>query len=372
MTKTAGPVESALAPRVTTVLWIALTAGALVLRVHECLRLPEHTGDISRHIHYALLVTRHGLGAMGQPLIHFGAGYGDIAWSDLPYNYPIVTLLFFTVVSWISPTLFFVRLSLTAVEAVNAILVGAVSRDRWLALIYWAAPNSIWWISREGQFEALQNLFVFLAFFLLKRAPSLACVALALAVQVKLTAILLLPLIAWLVWKELGMKAWTAAAAFAAGFAPTAVALAYYPAVQQLGYSAPLAFNPYYWNVFAPAMFVWLPSWIVATNALVSYGVIALLAAGLVTNRNGRLPYLAPFLFLLVCKIHRNVQFWYMCLLPSFALPIPDARLRRVLFLLTPFLDLYALTMIIADHSLYVRVGAYYGPMDVFTRFQPL
>jgi hypothetical protein len=38
-----------------------------------------------------------------------------------------VTLFFFTVVSWISPTLFFVRLSLTAVEAVNAVLVGAVS-----------------------------------------------------------------------------------------------------------------------------------------------------------------------------------------------------------------------------------------------------
>ena len=99
----------------------------LVLRVHECLRLPEHTGDISRHIHYALLVTRHGLGVLGRPLIDFGRAYGGIAWSDLPYNYPIVTLFFFTAVSWISPTLFFVRLGLTAVEAVNAVLVGAVS-----------------------------------------------------------------------------------------------------------------------------------------------------------------------------------------------------------------------------------------------------
>jgi hypothetical protein len=372
MTKTVGPTESGIAPRAATILWITLAVGVLALRLHECLRLPDHTGDISRHIYYALLVAEHGLGAAGQPLSHYGPAYGGIAWADLPYNYPVVTLLFFTAMSWISPTLFFVRLSLTAVEAVNALMVGVISRDRWLALIYWAAPNSIWWISREGQFEALQSLFVFLAFLLLRRSPRLACVALALAIQVKLTAALLLPLVAWLIWRELRAKAWTAAAAFAAGFAPTALALMYYPAVKQLAYSAPLAFNPYYWNIFDRAMFTWLPSWMIATNALVSCAIIAILAVALVTHRNRQLPYLAPLLFLLVCKVHRNVQFWYMCLLPSFVLPIPDVRLRRLLFLLAPMLDLYALAMIVADRSLYGSVGAYYGAIDVFTRFNLL
>jgi hypothetical protein len=89
------------------------------------------------------------------------------------------------------------------------------------------------------------------------------------------------------------------------------------------------------------------------------------------TARN-KLPYLAPLLFLLVCKVHRNVQFWYMCVLPSFALPIPDVRLRRLLFLLTPMLDLFALIMIVQDHSSYIGVYTYFGSMDAFTRFHPL
>ncbi|MFI5029605.1 MAG: hypothetical protein ACHQPH_02765 [Reyranellales bacterium] len=78
MTKTAGPAIG-ISPRAATALWNVLAAGFLVLRVHECLRLPEHTGDISRHIHYALLVTRHGLGVLGRPLIDFGRAYGGIA-----------------------------------------------------------------------------------------------------------------------------------------------------------------------------------------------------------------------------------------------------------------------------------------------------
>jgi hypothetical protein len=256
------------------------------------------------------------------------------------------------------------------VEAINALLVGVMSRDRWLALIYWAAPGSIWWISREGQFEALQSLFVFLTFLLLKRSPRLACVALALAVQVKLTAILLMPLVAWTVWKALRTEAWQAAAAFAAGFTPTAFALIFYPAVKQLRYSAPLTFNSYYWDVFTHKMFGWVPPWVIAANALASYGIVALLLFALVTSRKGRLPYLAPLLFLLVCKVHRNVQFWYMCLLPSFVFPIPSTRLRWALFLLIPMLDLYAIAMILADRALYFSVGTYYRSFDPFTRFQ--
>ena len=246
-------------PQAITAIWISLAAAVLILRIYECTLLPGTTGDLSRHIYYGLLVAERGLGVASQPLVQLDPAYRDVAWSDLPYAYPVLTLFFFTFVTWISPTLFFVRLSLTAVEAANSLLVGLTSRDRWLALLYWASPSSIWWISREGQFEALQSFFVFLGFFLLRRFPAAACVALAFAIQVKLTAVLLLPLVAWLVWTSQGRGAWRSAVAFVAGFAPTAVATLFYPAIDQLRHNAPLNFNPYFWNVFSNDMFMWMP-----------------------------------------------------------------------------------------------------------------
>ena len=342
-----------------------LVLGVLGLRLYHCAQMPAHTGDILRHLLYGLLVNRVGLSSAAHSLVEFSPAFANISWAGLPYNYPALTLLFFSLVAAILPTLFFARLCLTLLEGLSAIFIYGTTGERWLALIYWASPLSIWWTSREGQFEALQNVLVFLALYLLKRRPALAFVALGLAVQVKLSALFLLPLF---ILAERGngpRQVLVGLGGFVTSMAPTAFASLYYPALAQMKYSAPLLYNPYYWNFLNRAMFSWNPNWMIWVDQIGSYGILALLVAWFLRSKD-RAAYLAPIAFLLACKWHKNVQFWYMQLFPSFALPISERRLRLALFLALPLLDIYSLAMLWYG-PLYLTVGGYYGALTPFT-----
>jgi hypothetical protein len=57
-----------------------------------------------------------------------------------------------------------------------------------------------------------------------------------------------------------------------------------------------------------------------------------------------------------------------MQLFPSFALPIPEPRLRLALFLVVPLLDIYALAVVWCG-QLDLGVGGYDGRLTPFTRF---
>jgi hypothetical protein len=252
-------------------------------------------------------------------------------------------------------------------EGISAILIYGTTGERWLALLYWASPLSIWWTSREGQFEALQNVLVFLALYLLKRRPAIAFLALGLAIQVKLSAVLLLPVVVLALPRSAPRQTLACLGAFAASLSPTAIACLYYPALAQIQYSAPLLYNPYYWNFLDRPMFLWNPAWMIWFNQIGSYGILTLLLVWFLRGKH-RVAYLAPIAFLVVCKWHRNVQFWYMQLFPSFALPIPEPRLRLALFLTVPLLDIYSLAMVWCG-PLYLGVGGYYGQLTPFTRF---
>ena len=320
-----------------------------------------------RHLIYGLAVNRWGPSAAAHPLVEFNPAFAGVSWSNLPYNYPVITLIFFSAVAAILPTMFFVRLCLTMLEGLSALFIYGTTGERWLGLLYWASPLSIWWTSREGQFEALQNVLVFLALYLLKRRPMIAFFVLGLAVQVKLSALLLLPVFVLGVPRSAPRQMLACLGGFVASLLPTAIASFYYPVVAQIQYSAPLRYNPYYWNFLNRPMFKWNPDWMIWFNQIGSYGILALLLVWFFRGKN-RAAYLAPILFLVACKWHRNVQFWYMQLFPSFVLPISEPRARLALFLAVPLLDIYSLAMIWCG-PLYLGMGGYYGQLTPFTRF---
>jgi hypothetical protein len=294
----------------------------------------------------------------------------QIPWSQAPYPYPALALLFFTAVASVWPSLFFAKLVLTALEAGSALMVGRLSGDRWLGLVYWANPMSIWWVSREGQFEALQSFLVILSLALLMRSPRLyktlaAAVLVILAVQVKITAILLLPLVAWTAWKRFGRRCWWLLPACIAGLLPTAVATLSYPAVSNvLKFSTPLHYNPYFWNLLDSQIFSWNPTWLRLANGLTSW---AFLAAILLLARRSRKPmsYVAPVAFLALIKLHTHVQFWYLTVLPSLLLPICERRARLLLYATLPLLDVRTFLQIVAGPIGYTN-GRFFLELSVF------
>ena len=404
-------------------------AGVAALRLYYTTRPLAQTGDLVRHLCYGTLVGRYGFGVAGRtldslPLFHLAG----VSWSFVPYNYPIVTLAFFSGVAALLPSLFFARFALTLIEAANAALVWRASGSRWLAALYWAAPVSIWWVSREGQFEPLQNLFVLAALCLLKslwpadprsccrpygtrrdggtpvpalkggaegesslrdcNEPAIVCKAgdsaksarlgplafllLALGVQVKLSALFLLPLFLITVWRTDRRRLFACLLAFLGGLIPTLLALQAYPILNAIsGSLGALNYNPYYVNPFDKLMVTrhWTPAWLALLNAAVTWPLLLFLAWRFLRS-SARWELLAPLLFLIAIKTHANVQFWYMVLWPAFVLPISDRRLRWTLFALYPLLDVTS-TLALLGHPLGPLNPPVYQTLNVFKSILP-
>lgn len=356
--------------------FIALIAGVAALRMWHLCRMMVLTGDIVRHLNYGVMVGEAGWSVAGHPLSAYH-GLFWVSWSTVPYNYPVVTLGFFRLLAAIWPSIFFGKLALTLIEAANAWLVARITGRRWLGALYWAAPVSIWWVSREGQFEPLQNLFVLSALYLLNQSIANGCsrlscnpnsdnpqsairnpqfgtlhsafriclafLLLSLAVQVKLTAIFLLPWFIVTVWRSERRRLAPGLLAFAAGALPTLLAMRAYPILNAIGGNlGALHFNPYHWNIFAREWKGdWVPMWLTLVNAAVTWPALLFCAWRLARPATGgrRWEYLAPLLFLVALKTHSNVQFWYVALWPTFVLPVSDRRARLALLLLWPLLD---------------------------------
>jgi hypothetical protein len=348
-------------------LFILLFGSVACLRLCYCFQLPVNTGDIPRHLFSGLYVAKMGLPAAGHALADLNPALRGVAWAGLPYNYPVVTLLFFTVIAKLWPTLFFVKLALTLIEAVNTALIWKFSNQRWLALLYWASPVSVWWVSHEGQFEPLQTLFACAGLVLLKDRKCLAGALLALAIQVKFTAIFFLPYFVLTVWQDNRKGLPAALAAFCLGFAPTLIAAGYYPVLAQIFSTAKSqAYNPYYWNIFKHDAFGWNPGWLVLFDQCASYGMLLAIGA-LALRRKGIKGYGAALCFIIFCKFSPLCQFWYFGLFVPFLLPIEDRRQRLWLAALAPLLDLYSPAEMFGGPFGFT-MAHYYDGLSVFTR----
>jgi hypothetical protein len=320
--------------------WWFIAAALLVaaFRLLQCARVPVETGDVVRNLLYGVVVDEYGLASAGRTLVSISAQWSDIAWSQLPYNYPPIALAFFSLIAAISPTVFAVKFGLTIIEGINAWFLARLSDSPLLGLLYWLSPLSIWWVSREGQFEPLQTLFTLCALLALARYPFVCGLAIACAISVKVTAAALLPWIAFKLWQTGRRGCVAAALGFALGCVPAIVVECAYGGISNIfRYSAPLVYNPYYWNWTAD-MFAWNRPWQIAFNETASYGLLVLLIALAVRSRHV-IAFLAPIAFVLFCKIHTNVQFWYFLLLPAFLVPLPKRSWRFALIALCPLLD---------------------------------
>ena len=332
------------------------------LRLQYCMQLPVNTDDILRTMYYGVLVGEKGFQVATVPLAEIDARYQQrVAWSHVPFNYPIIALLFFRLVAAVSPTLFFAKLALTVLEALSALLLLAYSRDRWLAFLYWASPISIWWISHEGQLEGLQNFFVFVAVYLLSKRRPEALFFLAMAVQTKVSAILLLPVFLQTIHKKVQVRYYLTSLAL--GFAPTMVSLIL--SFRLTNIRADIVYNPYYWNFLDRHWFLWNPTWLIILNQVGTYVILGTLVIAAVGTRRIA-EFFAPIAWLGVAKLSPAYQFWYMNVFQSFVAPIQNRQLRFLLFLLAPLLDVRSTAQIVFGPFGYT-VGQRFGDLTAFT-----
>ena len=340
-------------------LFPAVLAVIAVFRIHQCVQLPVNTADVVRHICWGVIVNEHGYGAIDKSLMHFSVNLEHVSWSRLPYNYPILSLLFDQTCALLDPSIFEMKLMLTIIEFINALLVLKITRSRSLAILYWASPISIWWASHEGQFEPLQNLFVLLSLLVYRREDrrSLAYLLLGLGVQVKVTAIFLLPY--YLLKEQNVPQTVRRCGFFLLAFLPTLPTLLIANPIELMRHSAALRYNPYFFNVFDRDIFLWNPLWLIVINQLVTYGLLAALVGyGVWKKSRERWIELLPLiLYLLFVKFATNAQFWYMIPVLPFALTISDTRLRNFIFKASPLLDVRSSIQLV------------YGPFGWTTRW---
>lgn len=263
---------------------------------------------------------------------------------------------------------------MTFVEAVNAFLVARITSSRWLGVLYWASPASIWWVSGEGQFEPLMAVFMFAAVALLRERPLVAMALLACGVNVKVTAILLLPWCLLVVERERRPLLLQAGASFAAALLiPLAVAGLFYPVVEGLlGISGSLRYNPYYWDLTDRRYFGWNPGWLVSINALTTYGVVTFMGWRATRSARGWHQFGGAIVFVLLVKISTLAQFWYFLLFPAFVMPVEDRiggwDVRWWLVALTPLLDVRSLVELVSGPFGWVESRTYEG-LSAFTSF---
>ncbi|MEY4581804.1 MAG: hypothetical protein RL701_6507, partial [Pseudomonadota bacterium] len=262
-------------------------------------------------------------------------------------------LLFFAVATRFLHTLSALKVLLTACELTSALLIGRITGARWLGLAYFASPLSLWWISMEGQTEALMALLCLCSLYALQRQRQvLAHVFLGAAIQTKGLPLLLLPSLL-IKRASLGQRArnWVV---LALTFIPSWLALregSYVKRMFSEGYK-PSGTNSVYWIPWQHRN--WMSDALLTAEAIYSYGLlfIALCGAGYALwhalrrtpgRERGRalwrnLVHYVPLLLLIAWfKNGEWTQFWYFVMVPAFACSLRDRRTRYALILVTLF-----------------------------------
>jgi hypothetical protein len=308
----------------------ALAVGfALVacVRLALCAQPMSDTSDTYRNLGYAYHVRDAGLSLYTTFARDFQPESWATAWPDLPYTYPPVTLCFFASIASLGLGIFFVKLALTVIDLLVG-LVFARQVSPWAGLLYFANPASLWLVSREGQFEPLVVLFLTLSIVAVHHQRWVgAGLGLALALQTKQFALLLLP---WLVWKARSRV--KLALGVGLGFLPF---LGFYlkaPGLLVLPFrytQGEAAFNPYHWQFWGP--WGWIPRtdfiWCSLLSALIL--AVPVVAWWRSSRTLGSAVDLLPFtLYWAVLKVARYAQFWYPLACPPFLLCF---RERKVL-----------------------------------------
>ncbi len=316
------------------VLTLMLATGAVV-RIMFAVGFdgPAYTNDLMRGVLTGRAVWHHGIRTAGRPLVEtfpWATENAGVPWSHLPYNYPPVSVGFFSFVAAIGGGTVLAKLLLTVSDAVCAWLIVRLTGRRSFGLVYWISPIAMWWTSHEGQFETLQSMLG-LGALATMQLPVVSGVLIALAVQTKLTAAALVPFLAWSMRKHQRLRSFVIGGMI--GSVPTVVLSFLYPIIPNVfRYSAQFRWNPYYWNPVDPTH-QWSKQ--LLTMRVLPQMVSVLFFVWVVVvarDRTLRAQASAAVGFAMFMKFYSQIPSWYLITLPLMLVPLvlkAQSRPRR-------------------------------------------
>ncbi|HEY1685929.1 MAG TPA: hypothetical protein VGG19_14285 [Tepidisphaeraceae bacterium] len=318
-----------------------------VVRGYHVQLLPMMSDSV-RQLYYAQSILRIGPAAASKIPMELNPAWRHITGPWQPYIYPPLTLVFFLLFALTWPTLFAIKLTLTLIEAVNAILLAKLTGNKWIGVIYWLCPISIFWVSHQAQYEPAQNLLVLLALWMMRKNLPAALALTVLAIELKVMAFVLLPLVLIRINRQqLRVQAW-AMLAGALALIPFLIGEYYYPFISNFRtYGAYNDVSSYFWNPWDPVC-SHIPLWQLIPQEIISDALVVILFIGVWKSRY-RLSYIPAILFMVIVKFHKNMMPWYLVAWPCFLVPIPERWVRNVCVILWPFLDVVAIYFIVCN-----------------------
>lgn len=338
--------------------WLFLLALGGGLRLYSCFQLPCYTTDLLRNLGYGIGFQEWGFQVYDLTPFDFSPLGSQFLWENHHYTYPAVTLLFYGLLASIWASVFFGKLVFTLLDTLTAWLIYKTTEDRACALLYWLNPASLWFSSREGQFEGMVVLWMVLALLALKHKKPAAYGFLGLAIQAKLFPVFLAPYFLWqMAWREPRRLArqWLCGVA---SFLPTVWAQyrsGYLTHLLGSGYVP--QYSPIHWLVREPAFYPYAPYGLVLSHFF--FSAVFVVAALWGMRRTGRIMEFFPAVaYLVFIKMIPLGQFWYLILVPAFCLTIQDRAWRRIM------MSLAALLCVKSIYSLLIGPIDYCNPPD--------
>jgi glycosyl transferase family 87 len=341
------------------VLFVTLVVAGLALRLTYCFLLTPYTTDLMRNIGYGKAFPFYGFALYDMTAFDLSPWPCQFLWHNYHYTYPPMTLLLFSGISAISTSLAFGKIILTLFDILGAWIIGKASGDRWLGLLYWLNPISIWYTSREGQFEGYVVFWTVLALWALMKKKPWAYGLIGIAVQTKLFPMFLglvfLQRMSWKKPKRLACElGWGVVS-----FLPSVAAHIFggYPAhLMEKHYVPPV--NPLSWIIDDPTRFVHFPMPLIYTHLFLSIGFLLFCVYGMKRTRRV-IPWVAPLVFVIMVRSSQLAQFWYFMILPALCLPVEDKTMRRILFVWC------AAFGVLSIYSIFIGPVGYQNPPDV-------
>jgi Gpi18-like mannosyltransferase len=316
----------------------------LAYRLFLCSRVPFETTDTLRHLGYAQHAFDSGFSIYSTLPVSFCPEPWCHHWERVPYIYGPVTLWFFWLFSMLHLGTAWVKVVLTLIELCISVLIRKEFSTA-AALLYFASPVSLWYVSHEGQYEPLVALLIILSIISAHRAEYLQSgLFFILSVQAKLAGVFLLP---WLVLR-IGKEGFQEIRRFIIGIGVGIIPFAgyYWRQPDLLLFSLrqdPGRYNPFAWNVVDQSWFGWNAPLMVYWHATFSYLTVGIMLffAILYFKRNEldrSVSFVPSLMAWTAIKSMEWAQFWYALFTPAFLFCLRNQK-RVVLVLLL----LYAL-----------------------------
>jgi hypothetical protein len=306
----------------------------LIGRLYLATQPPINSTDLLRYVGFGKEFWTYGLEIYNYTPRDFGdAPYANL-WPDLQFIYPAMSMLFFAVVAGIWPSLFFARLVLTLIELANGLLIARITGDRLYGLFYFLNPVSIWWISGEGQYEALVAFFTLLAMLHLTLRTVWSYGWLGLAIQAKYWPGVLLP---YFLSQERRPRPLVI---FIIAFVPSLLFTLFSNYIFHIFGSQVMASNcnALVWNIADDSRTCGTPMWQLIIYAIATYGALLIVLIGVALDRRSPervLTYVGLLVFLIYYKSITWAASWYLPMLPVFAVPIRRPWIRWAVLLLS-------------------------------------